>query len=164
MFRDSARDFLAATDQRQRVRVLEAAGGGFDRVTWKQLAELGWFSILAAENDGGLGLGIAEVCAIAQEVGRQLLPEPFVDAGVHPLALLSRLDAGGLRDDLLADLLSGDKVAGVAWQERVGVLEAGDCLSYATRHGDALQFHGRKRFVRPGIGADGWLGCCGRGL
>ena len=87
MFRDSARGFLSATDQRKRVRVFEESGGGFDRATWKQIAELGWLSILVPEDDGGLGLGIAEVASIAVEVGRQLLPEPFVDAGVHPVAL-----------------------------------------------------------------------------
>ena len=32
---------------------------------------------------GGLGLGLREVAAIAEEVGRILLPEPFVDAGVQ---------------------------------------------------------------------------------
>src|SRR5256714_10321416 len=157
MFRDSARDFLSATDQRQRVRALEASGGGFDRATWRQLAELGWLSILVPENDGGLGLGIAEVGAIATEVGRWLLPEPFIDAGVHPVALLAPLPAGGLRDELLAGISTGDTVAGVAWQESAGELEADNGLTSAVAQGDALKLSGQKRFVRPGAGADGWI-------
>ena len=106
MFRDSARDFLGRTDQRVRVRALEEAGGGFDHARWAQLAELGWFSILVNEADGGLGLGIAEVTAIAEEVGRHLLPEPFLDAGPHPLALLlieSAQEYGGIRDHCRTD-------------------------------------------------------------
>ncbi len=157
MFRDSARDFLAATDQRQRVRALEASGGGFDRATWRQIGELGWLSILVPEDDGGLGLGIAEVCAIAMEVGRALLPEPFVDAGVHPVALLAHLPAGALRDELLAGIPAGESVAGVAWQEGAGELEAGGGQATASAHGDRVSLGGRKRFVRPGIGADGWI-------
>ena len=160
MFRDSARDVLSAGDQRQRVRALEETGGGFDRDTWRQLAELGWLSILVPEDDGGLGLGIAEVCAIATEVGRWLLPEPFVDAGVHPVALLALLPQGGVRDKLLAGIQSGEVVAGVAWQERAGELEAGVPASTATAAGttvDAVSLSGQKRFIRPGTGADGWI-------
>ncbi len=139
MFRDSARDFLGAADQRQRVRALEDAGGGFDRGTWRQIAELGWLSILVSEDDGGLGLGIAEVCAIATEVGRSLLPEPFIDAGVHPVALLARLPAGGLRDELLEGILSGGTVAGVAWQESAGELEADNGLASVAAQGDGVR-------------------------
>ncbi len=159
MFRDSATGFLGATDQRQRVRALEDAGGGFDRATWAQIAELGWFSIAVPEDAGGLGLGIAEVAAIAEEAGRHLLPEPFVDAGFHPLALLGRLPQGPLRDELLADIQGGSVVAGVAWQERSGEIDA-DARSLqtrASRDGEAVAVEGRKRFVRPGAGADGWI-------
>jgi len=159
MFRDSAAGFLRAADQRQRVRALEDAGGGFDRATWSQLAELGWLSVLVAEADGGLGLGIAEVAAIAEEAGRQLLPEPLVDAGVYPVALLARLPAGGLRDELLAQLQSGQTVAGVAWQECAGELDATSGMASAVVDGDRAGVTGVKRFVRPGHGADGWLVC-----
>jgi alkylation response protein AidB-like acyl-CoA dehydrogenase len=157
MFRDSARDFLAASDQRQRVRALEESGGGFDRATWRHIAELGWLSILVSEEDGGLGLGIAEACAIATEVGRALLPEPFLDAGVHPVAVLARLPAGALRDELLGAIQSGDTVAGVAWQESAGELEPDDGLASVTAAGGGVRVSAQKRFVRPGTGADGWI-------
>ncbi|MDO8772531.1 MAG: acyl-CoA dehydrogenase [Burkholderiaceae bacterium] len=157
MFRDSARGFLSVVDQRQRVRALEELGGGFDRSTWTQIAGLGWLSILVPESNDGLGLGIAEVCAIAGEVGRELLPEPFLDAGVHPVALLARLPDGALRNKLLTAIQSGETVAGVAWQETAGEVEAGNGLTNATLEGDTVRLNGHKRFVRPGTGVDGWI-------
>lgn len=157
LFRDSARDFMASTDQRVRVRALQVAGGGFDRTTWQQIAELGWLSILAPEDAGGLGLGIAEVCAIAAEAGHALLPEPFVDAGVHPLALLTRLPASEARDALLGALAAGERIAGVAWQEFAGELAPDDLDTTAQVEGDDVTLTGRKRFVRPVASADGWL-------
>ena len=164
MFRDSAAGFLGAADQRQRFRRLEASGGGLDRACWEQLAELGWFSLLVPEEDGGLGLGLAEVAAIAQEAGRHLLPEPLVDAGVQPLALLARLARGGLRDQLLADLQVGRRVVGLAWQESAGELEPASGMTHARLPaggsavlGETLRVTGTKRFVRPGPGADGWI-------
>ena len=132
LFRDSASAFLGAVDQRQRVRALEAGGGGFDRDVWQQIADMGWLSILLPESLDGLGLGLAEVAASAQECGRHLLPEPFVDAGVHPLALLCALPASSARDELLTQLSTGRCVAGVAWQEKAGELEASNQLTRAT--------------------------------
>ncbi|MFZ9297813.1 MAG: acyl-CoA dehydrogenase [Hylemonella sp.] len=164
-FRDSATAFLGATDQRQRFRTLEAAGGGLDPAFWRQLAELGWFALLVPEDEGGLGLGMAEVCTLAQEAGRHLMPEPLVDAGVQPLALLTRLPRGELRDALLADLLSGRRVAGVAWQESAGELEPGrgmanargaDTAAADRPKGTMIRVSGSKRFVRPAH-ADGWI-------
>ncbi len=169
LFRDSAASFLGASDQRQRARALEAAGGGFDRGCWQQLAELGWFSLLVPEADGGLGLGLAEVAAIAQEAGRHLLPEPLTDAGVQPLALLACLPASALRTELLAALQAGTVVGGVAWQESAGELEPGSGMAYARvagpgsmerKPGDALVLSGIKRFVRPALEADGWVVAC----
>ncbi|WP_028603609.1 acyl-CoA dehydrogenase [Ottowia thiooxydans] len=157
MFRDSAAGFLGGVDQRHRVRELEAAGGGFDRAVWSEIAELGWLSILVPEADDGLGLGVPELVAITEEAGRHLLPEPLVDAGVHPIALLARLPAGGLRDRLLADLQSGGLVTGVAWQEGAGVLDPGESNTAASVQGDQVVLKGRKAFVRPGMGADGWI-------
>ncbi|MCY1163857.1 MAG: acyl-CoA dehydrogenase [Pseudomonadota bacterium] len=157
LFADSAADYLGATDQRQRGRQLEDEGGGFERGTWRQMAELGWLSIMVPESDGGLGLGLIEVAAIAQEAGRHLLPEPFVEAGVHALALLCRLPAGKLRDELLAAIQTGDIVAGVAWQEHAGQLDASHSAIGTALDAAGLQLTGRKRFVRPGTGADGWL-------
>ncbi|KRC11160.1 acyl-CoA dehydrogenase [Hydrogenophaga sp. Root209] len=159
MFRDSASGYLGAQDQRQRVRALEDAGGGFDRAVWLQLAELGWLSVLVPEADGGLGLGIAEVAAIAEEAGRHLLPEPLVDAGVQPLALLARLPPGDLRDELLNSIQSGATVAGLAWQESAGEVEAGLGMTSARMDGGCVALTGQKRFVRPGPGADGWIVC-----
>ena len=133
MFRDSAAGYLGAADQRQRMRALEARGADADRSVWSQLAELGWLSILVPEAAGGLGLGIAEVAALAEEAGRHLLPEPFVEAGVRPMALLARLPAGGLRDDLLAQAQAGTLLIGVASQERSGEIEPGPGRTRATR-------------------------------
>ena len=157
MFRDSAKDFLSAADQRQRTRTLESSGGGFDRSTWTQIAELGWLSILVPEDQGGLGLTIAEVSAIATEAGRELLPEPFVDAGVHPVSLLVALPDGALRNKMLVDIQIGSMVAGVAWQERAGEIDPGHPATLGHLEGTDVHVSGRKRFVRPGIGADGWI-------
>ncbi|MGI4778356.1 MAG: acyl-CoA dehydrogenase [Janthinobacterium lividum] len=156
-FRDSAADFLGAADQRQRTRALQDGPGSFDRSYWADIAGLGWLSILVPEADDGLGLSLAEVCAIAEQVGRHLMPEPFVDAGVHPVQVLSSLPTSDRRTELLSALASGKTVAGVAWQSRMAQIEVEAPRATAKRQGDRLVLAGTLRFVQPATGADGWL-------
>lgn len=158
-FRDSARDFLGRTDQRMRTRQLRDTSPGFDRTVWLEMAEAGWFSILIPEQLGGLGLGLAEVAAIAEAAGSELLPEPFVGAGVQTVATLCAVPDGLTKLWLLEKISSGELVAGLAWQDRKGLLEpAADAPNAATLSGtDALELKGIKRFIHPGVGADGWI-------
>ncbi len=156
-FRESASDFLGAADQRQRTRALQNVPGGFDRAYWTEIARQGWLSILVPEAEDGLGLGLSEVCAIAEQVGRHLLPEPFVDAGVHPMQLLASLPASERRTELLTALALGDLVAGVAWQTRMAQTEVHHPQAMANRQGDRLVLGGTLRFVQPATGADGWV-------
>ena len=115
-FRNSARDFLRRSDQCKRVRALRGSAPGFERRVWQDIAEAGWLSILVPEEQGGLGLRLAEVAAIAEEVGRSLLPEPFAGAGVQAVAALCRVPENPLKTQLLDDLVCGRVMAGLAWQ------------------------------------------------
>ena len=75
-FRDSARDLLSRGNTTGRVRQLRESETGFDRSAWQEIANAGWLGVLVAEQDGGLGLGLREMSAIAEEIGQRLLPEP----------------------------------------------------------------------------------------
>ncbi|MCZ6830144.1 MAG: acyl-CoA/acyl-ACP dehydrogenase [Gammaproteobacteria bacterium] len=43
---------------------------------WQQVIELGWPATAIPEEYGGLGLGYLELCVLAEEIGRSLLPAP----------------------------------------------------------------------------------------
>ncbi len=156
-FRDSARSWLADAATPARLRSLRDTEPGFDRDVWRQVADAGWLSILVPEAQGGLGLGLRHLLAVVEEIGRRPLPEPFVAAGVHAVALLCALPAGGLRDRLLAGAMAGERVIGVAWQEAAGEIELGTIATTARADGDRTVLDGAKRWVSPGSSADGWL-------
>jgi alkylation response protein AidB-like acyl-CoA dehydrogenase len=155
-FRDSARDFLADMAGPPRLREQRQSVPGFDRRVWAQIAEAGWTSILIPEDFGGLGLGLRELLAVVEEIGRRPLPEPFIAAGVHPVALLMELPSSALRDELLAAVASGKRLIGVAWQEKSGELEPDTLRTSVHEDGGAI-LSGSKQWVAPGQGADGWL-------
>jgi alkylation response protein AidB-like acyl-CoA dehydrogenase len=48
------------------------------RERWKQLAEMGVFSLRLPEAQGGVGLGMAEAVLVFTELGRRLVPGPLV--------------------------------------------------------------------------------------
>jgi alkylation response protein AidB-like acyl-CoA dehydrogenase len=156
-FRDSARDFLSRTNHVQRARALRGTAPGFERAVWQEMANLGWLAILVPEAQGGLGLGLREVSAIAEEIGQQLLPEPFVAGAVHAATALCQMPDGPLRSGLLGELADGALIAGVAWQEHLGQLDADKVASSAVAVDDGFLLNGRKQFVIPAGGADGWI-------
>jgi 3-oxochol-4-en-24-oyl-CoA dehydrogenase len=186
-FRDSAKALLANLGGPARVRRLRDGKPAFDTVVWRAIAQAGWTCIAVPEADGGLGLGVRELLAVAEEIGRALLPEPFVAAGVHSVALLSALPPSALRNDLLADAMAGRRIIGVGWQEQAGCLSAGrietrlqalapaqgDSDSHSHSHSDSdgdgdsgsnakvkadgWVVTGHKHWVVPGAGASGWL-------
>jgi len=155
-FRDSARGYLRRSDCLRRLRQLRDAPVPYERATWKEMADAGWFGVNIPETAGGLGLGLAELCAIAHEVGIHLLPEPFAQAAVQPATLLAALSPSPLVSQLMADVLSGDKVITVAWQEHFGELEPSVLQSVTHWDGQQHTLDGIKQFIAPGT-CDGWI-------
>jgi alkylation response protein AidB-like acyl-CoA dehydrogenase len=54
-----------------------AKRGGFDRALWKELAELGVYSLRLPESAGGVGLGSADAVVVFAELGRRVVPGPL---------------------------------------------------------------------------------------
>lgn len=67
-------------DDRIRARGLRFTQPGFDRAKWQEFVDLGWLALRVDEDQGGLGMGLTELCAIARHMGRQLTPEPIIGA------------------------------------------------------------------------------------
>jgi alkylation response protein AidB-like acyl-CoA dehydrogenase len=112
MIRDSA-GAIAATGDLKRVRALRYREPGFDRAVWRQMCELGWVALRVPEAAGGSGPGMREYCALAEECGAGLIPEPLV-----PCSLAARV----LKGAKLERLIAGDTIIIPAWQDRANSL------------------------------------------
>ena len=78
LLQQSAREFCARECGPERVRALMATDTAFDDQLWRAVADQGWTGLLVPEEYGGLGLGLVELAAVAEEMGRACLPGPFV--------------------------------------------------------------------------------------
>ena len=116
LFRETTRKFLETTSPLETVRKLaDTEPAGFDRKWWKRGAELGWVSMLVAEDDGGgsiSGHGLLDLVLVAEEMGRLVSPGPLVPTNVVAAAIAGS-GTPEQRRQLLPDLVNGDAVA--AW-------------------------------------------------
>ena len=80
MLKDQARKFLSEKCPTKAVRKILEGDEPFDRVLWKQIADMGWLGTAIPEEFGGLGLGYLELCVIAEELGRAIAPVPFASS------------------------------------------------------------------------------------
>ncbi|MET9325320.1 acyl-CoA dehydrogenase family protein [Tsukamurella sp. NPDC003166] len=119
---------------------------GYDRELWSVLCEqVGVAALAVPEAHDGVGAGVRALQVVAEELGRHLIPSPFLGSGVLATALLAGTDEGAL----LAGLASGSRIAAVAF--------AGE--DFATRPVTAVDgtLTGTARFVLDGDLADDLL-------
>ena len=143
MIRDSAAGIAPRTGDFRRVRALRFSEPGFDRGVWREMCEMGWPGLMVSEESGGSGLGVQEFCALTEELGASLLPEPLIPAAFA---------AGLLPADHLGSVLSGERIVLPAWQEKPHSIDTvGDTAMVGGKIG------GKKLFVPMAAGADAFL-------
>ena len=139
LIRDSAAAIAPRGDVR-RVRPLRTSELGYDPAVLRQIGEMGWIGLRVPEAAGGAGLGMAELCVVAEELGAALAPEPLVASAL----------SASLRPD--PAVLAGEAAVPLAWQERPDALGARPDTVF-----DAGRVTGRKLFVPAPVAASAFL-------
>lgn len=89
---EAARELLVENCTPEQLRKMLAAGEVQDSARWSQILEMGLPSILATEQQGGLGLSAVEFAGVAEAAGYVALPEPLIEQGGVVIPLLAELD------------------------------------------------------------------------
>lgn len=154
----AAREFAAARFSTAQLRAYrdERDPLGYSRALWREMAELGWTGIPFPEQYGGLGLGLAELGVVLEELGRRLLPAPFLSTVLLAGAALLRGGSEEQKQTLLPAICAGEKVLALAFQEQ-GRFAPWQVAARAERHTAGYRLNGAKHFVLDGAGADHWL-------
>jgi acyl-CoA dehydrogenase len=128
-----------------RVRALMASESGFDTDNWREMADLGWLAIVIPESHGGVGLSLAEVVPVAEQMGRNMLASPFTQTTLAAQALL--LGGGEAQQAEWLPKLACGSTATLALFEAHGDWDISHINARATRDGDQLRLSGTKQFV-----------------
>src|SRR5215211_8747688 len=116
--RDAVRGLLTkAYDTSETRRAVTKQDPGWDEKTWSRLAEMGLLGLPFAEEDGGMGAGPVEVAIVAEEIGRVLAPEPFIETVVLAGGLVSAVGTAEQRAEILGGISEGSTIAVFAHAE-----------------------------------------------
>src|SRR5690349_12147012 len=114
MLRQSARTLLEKECPSAVVRKLMEDERGFDPALWKKMAELGWLGLIIPEEYGGGGLSYVDLVLIMEEMGRVVLPSPFIWSVIFAEAI-KRAGNDNQKSSFLPKIASGGLIATVAY-------------------------------------------------
>jgi len=160
LLKESARALLARECGPGRVRELMETEAAQDEGLWRALAEQGWTALTVPEAQGGLGLGLVEMAAVAEEMGRACLPGAFLST-LFAAALVERAGDGAQRAKYLEPIAAGELKATVALLEEGASWEPDGVRLAAARDGGDFTLKGRKLFV-PDAGVADLIVCVAR--
>jgi alkylation response protein AidB-like acyl-CoA dehydrogenase len=121
LLRREARRFLEERCPISEVRRLADDPSGYDPAVWKELGQLGWVGLVMPEALGGAGLGQLHLALLLEEMGRRLLPSPYLGCVLAGIALESGGEAQ--RERWGRALASGETIATLAFSEPDGTFE-----------------------------------------
>ncbi|MBR1248484.1 acyl-CoA dehydrogenase family protein [Bradyrhizobium sp. AUGA SZCCT0169] len=155
MLRDSARGLISDKAPVSHLRSLRDTkdATGFSRELWKAFAEMGLSGLLVPENFGGSALGAVEAGVVMEEIGRTLMPSPFLSTAVLAASALTRGGSDAQKAAHLPKISDGSLLATLAIDEGAKHRPLQTKLQ-AVRSGNGFKLSGAKAFVVDGHTAD----------
>lgn len=155
LFHETTRRFIETELPRDRTRALHDDPNGFDRGWLMKAAELGWFSMLVPEDAGGGSVsdnGLADAALVAEELGRQVQPGPFIPMNAA-LAGIAAQGSDRIRAELLPQAISAQMIVTWAFAAECGDWDAGAGVTVSPA-GDGFKLSGRRGYVQDAVQAD----------
>ena len=155
MLRDSARGLISDKAPVSHLRQLRDSkdATGFSRDLWKSFAEMGFTGLLVPEEFGGSGLGCVEAGVVMEEIGRTLMPSPFLSTAVLGASALSRGGSAAQKAEYLSKISAGSLLTALAVDEGAKHRPLQTAMQ-AVRAGNGFRLNGAKALVVDGHTAD----------
>ncbi|MDT7670907.1 MAG: hypothetical protein QOC67_2926 [Pseudonocardiales bacterium] len=153
--RSAVRKFLLDQSPSAKVRAAMVSESGYDAELWRRLgAELGLIGLVVPEEYGGSGAGHVERSVVLEELGRALVPSPFLATAVLAVDALLALDDEAARAELLPALAAGERIGTAAVAEGSGDWDRSGGTTTATERDGQWVLDGVKTLVLAGDIAD----------
>ncbi|WP_315762498.1 MULTISPECIES: acyl-CoA dehydrogenase family protein [unclassified Bradyrhizobium] len=155
MLRDSARGLISDKAPVAHLRHLRDSRDetGFSRELWASFAEMGFAGLLVPEEHGGSGLNAVEAGVVMEEIGRTLMPSPFLSTAVLAASALTRAGSAAQKAEYLPKIADGSLLAALALDEGAKHRPLHTAMQ-AARSGNGFRLTGAKAMVVDGHVAD----------
>jgi alkylation response protein AidB-like acyl-CoA dehydrogenase len=114
---------------------------------------MGFSGLLVPDEFGGSGLGCVEAGVVMEEIGRTLMPSPFLSTAVLAASALSRGGSAAQKSEHLPGIADGSLLAALAVDEGAKHRPL-QTRMHAVRSGNGFKLNGAKAFVVDGHTAD----------
>jgi alkylation response protein AidB-like acyl-CoA dehydrogenase len=148
--KNTVRKFLAAECPLVEVRKQMETDTAYDAALWLKMAEQGWMGIVFPEEYGGFGMGMVEMAATLEEMGRALLPGPFFSTVLLAGTLIEGVGNESQKQKYLGAICRGEAKATLALLEE----SASWSPDAVKMKANGLSLTGRKLFVPDAAVAD----------
>jgi len=152
--KNTVRKFLAAECPLAEVRKMMETKTAFDPALWTKMAEQGWTGIIFPEEHGGFGMGMVEMVATLEEMGRALLPGPYFSTVLMAGAVLDAAGDEVQKEKYLAPICRGEAKSTVAFLEESASWDPDAVRLNASASGAGYTLDGLKLFVPDAAVAD----------
>ena len=147
LLRDTARRFLESECNTQFVRRRMAEPAAVTDEFWQKLAEQGWLGIIYPEEEGGSGLGLVDLVVLMEEMGRAVMPGPFLSTVLLGGAAIGDAGTPAQRQQWLPQIAAGTAKAALAWTEPDLRWDAAGVTASAREAAAGFTLSGTKLFV-----------------
>ncbi len=154
MIVDAVAKFVSNDSPVERFRKLRETEIGWEPSVWKSMAEYGWLGVAIPEAQGGYGGTFVDMALILEQLGKGLVPEPYIASVVLAGSLLSSHGSEAQIAKFLTPMIEGDTSLALAYTERQSRYNLADCLTRAEARGDTFVLSGEKVWVLNGHAAD----------
>jgi alkylation response protein AidB-like acyl-CoA dehydrogenase len=154
LLQQSAREFLTRECPPALVRAAMNDADGFPRDLYRRMAELGWCGLVVPEAFGGAGLSMLDLAVLLEQMGRVVLPGPFLSSSVLSPLAIRHAGTAAQKKAWLPRLAAGEVVATLAFLEANDRLDAAGVTARAKKARGAYRLSGTKMFVTDAQVAD----------
>src|SRR5207245_7565746 len=112
-----ARDFLTKECPTTFVRKMIDDATAHDAAFYKHMAELGWTGIAIPEEFGGQGMSYVDLAVLLEEMGRALVPGPFLETVCLAAPLVLEAGNDEQKRSIAGGIATGERIATVAYTD-----------------------------------------------
>ena len=147
LLRDTARKFLDSQCPTKFVREMMATDAAVTEEFWRQLADNGWLGITYPEDAGGSGLGLVDLVVLMEEIGRAVMPGPYLATVLLGGTAIAVAGSPEQRRDWLPRIAAGEVKATLAVTEPNARWDAAGIAAPAREARGGFALSGTKMFV-----------------
>jgi alkylation response protein AidB-like acyl-CoA dehydrogenase len=147
MLKKTAQDFLENKCPKALVREMEKDEKGYSPQLWHEMAELGWMGLVIPEKYGGMGMKFLDLVILIEEMGKFLLPGPFLPTVVYCGLPIAAYGTEEQKQEFLPKIAGGNIIMTLALTEPSANIEVEGIETKAAADGSDYVLNGVKLFI-----------------